>query len=70
MLLSAGCYVGYVALRVMKLAVTVVVDLWTLGARKVAGKLVAGKHGPETWDEVFFFQGHFGVREVQRSFIV
>lgn len=70
MLLSAGCYVGYAALRVMKLAVTVVADLWTLGARKVAGRLVAGKHGPETWDEVFLLQGHFGVREVQRSFIV
>ena len=46
MLLSAGCYVGYKALRAMKLARTVVVDLWTLGARKVCWKAGSRKTWP------------------------
>ena len=45
-LLSAGCYVGYKALRAMKLARTVVVDLWTLGARKVCWKAGSRKTWP------------------------
>lgn len=40
--LSARCRVGYIALMAMKLAMTVVVHLWPLGARGVGGMCVAG----------------------------
>lgn len=32
---------------------------------KFAGMLVAGKHGPETWDEVFFSGAYWGERSTE-----